>query len=448
MDDAKKLWRWWQSLLAPYGEVFTRPGWVRLVQWVTGTVLCWEEHTITQILVSLGLESRWRPLEYFAEYGSWNREAVERVTQQLIDREYSGQRWHRYRVVALDDTKEHRTSAKVWGTCTMHESTARCPNRAETVRVHNWVVLGDLVPGPRWQFLPHTTRLYHRACQLPAGEKFRKKTELAVAMLRQAQAASSTSVLAVFDGAYAVDTVIEPLLQPPPGQRRIDFVTRLRLDARLYAALIPKPGANGRPRKWGRRLPAPQHHAQWSPTWQKGKASVYGRIRNFRFKKLRCHWAVSGPKEKVHAFVFEVEGYDKPWYIVTSALDLSAAQVVTVFAARFRQEDAFRDHKQRLGMEECRAWTKQPILRTFQVQMIAMTLLRLLQRQLDRAWGQGTWWLLPDWKRHKKHPSVLDLRRLFWKHRESFSQFLLKLEEIEKLPNTTLRRGNQAAEAA
>src|SRR5262249_3884151 len=43
-------------------------------------------------------------------------------------------------------TKVHRTSADVWGTCTFHEYTARCPNRASTVRAHNWVVLGALLP--------------------------------------------------------------------------------------------------------------------------------------------------------------------------------------------------------------------------------------------------------------------------------------------------------------
>ena len=69
----------------------------------------------------------------------------------------------------------------------------------------------------------------------------------------------------------------------------------------------------------------------------------------------------------MHAFVFEVEAYDRLWFLVTTALDLSSEQVVEAFAARFRQEDGFRDHKQRMGMEECRAWTKEPVLRTFQV---------------------------------------------------------------------------------
>ena len=38
--------------------------------------------------------------------------------------------------------------------------------------------------------------------------------------------------------------------------------------------------------------------------------------------------------------------------------------MVELFTARFRQEDAFRDLKQRLGWEECRAWTANPIQRT------------------------------------------------------------------------------------
>jgi hypothetical protein len=64
--------------------------------------------------------------------------------------------------------------------------------------------------------------------------------------------------------------------------------------------------------------------------------------------------------------VVVVDGYEKLWFPVTAALDLSAAQVVAAFAARLRREDGFRDHQQRLGMEECRAWTKEPMLRTFQ----------------------------------------------------------------------------------
>jgi DDE superfamily endonuclease len=447
MDEATQLWEWWQALCGHFTAVFTQPGWVRFVQWVTGMVLCWEEHTLTQIVTALGLESRWRVLEHFAEYGAWEREVVERQTLRLIEQERPA-RWGRYHPVALDDTKLHRSSAKVWGTCTFHEASARSPNRAETVRAHNWVVLGTLVPGTPWTYLPHAARLYCRQTQLPPGETFHTKTVWAVELLRQADAESTAPILGVFDGAYAVETVVRPCLNPGPEQRRIELLTRLRVDARLYHPVVSQPRRKGRPPTWGERLAAPQHHVYWSTAWQVGRAWVYGRSRTFRYKQRRCRWAVSGPAIPVHVFVVEVPGYREPWFLVTTALDLSAAQVVEAFAARFRQEDGFRDHKQRLGMEQCRAWTKEPVLRTFQVQIVALTLLRLLQFRLDQTWGTGSWWLKPAWHAQKRHASIRDLCRLFWRHRAPFSQLLVALEERHKLDRALALQGNAVSRAA
>jgi hypothetical protein len=447
MHEATQLWEWWQALCGSFAVVFTRPGWVRFVQWVTGMVLCWEEHTLTQILTALGLESRWRVLEHFAEYGAWDREAVERQTLRLIEQERPA-RWGRYHPVAIDDTKLHRTSAKVWGTCTFHEASARSPNRAETVRAHNWVVMGDLVPGTPWTYLPHAARLYCRKSQLPAGETFQTKTAWAVELLRQADAESTAPIVGVFDGAYAVTTVVKPCLNPGPEQRRIEILTRLRVDARLYHPVVSRPRPRGRRPMWGERMAAPQHHLYWTASWRTGRAWVYGRIRTFQYKQVRCRWAVSGPEIPVHGFVVEVPGYRQPWFLVTTALDLSAAQVVEVFAARFRQEDGFRDHKQRLGMEECRAWTKEPVLRTFQVQMVALTLLRLLQFRLHQAWGVGSWWSKPQWNPQKRHASIRDLCRLFWRHRAAFSQLLIALEERDKSSQALALQGNAVSKVA
>jgi hypothetical protein len=448
MDDAKGIVCAWQSLLSEFREVFTLGGWARFAQWVTGTVLCPEEHTITQILTAVGLESQWRNVEHFAEYGSWDRGAVERRLMQVVESEHPA-RWGRYHPVAIDDTKEHRTSAEVWGTCTFHESTARSPNRATTVRAHNWVVLGDLASGRPWTYMPLAARLYFRKSQMPVGERFRTKTAMAVEMLRVVAGESRAPVLAAFDGAYAMDTVIGPCLNPPPGRRRIEVVTRLRKDARLYE-LLPAAAKNpkgGRPRKWGKRLPAPQEHEKWNVPWQVGRAYVYGQVRTFRYKRLRCCWSVSGPQEIMHAYVFEVPGYDKLWATITSAADLSASQTLSANGGRFRQEDGFRDHKQRLGMEECRAWTKEPILRTFQIQMVTQTLLRLMQFRLEAIVGNA-WYSPPPWNLGKCHVSILDLRRLFWKHRSRFSQVMARWDDLQKPPQTKFRCGQAMTRAA
>jgi hypothetical protein len=242
--------------------------------------------------------------------------------------------------------------------------------------------------------------------------------------------------------------VVDPCLNPGPGQRRIELLTRLRVDARLYSPVVSRARPKGRRPKWGERLAAPQHHVYWSTAWRAGRAWVYGRIRAFRYKRLRCRWSVSGPDIPVHVFVVAVAGYREPWFLVTTALDLSAAQVVEAFAARFRQEDGFRDHKQRLGMEECRAWTKEPVLRTFQVQMVALTLLRLLQFRLEQTSGKGSWWSKPEWYTQKRHGSIRDLCRLFWRHRGVFSQLLVALEDREKSCQALALQANPVNRAA
>ena len=125
----------------------------------------------------------------------------------------------------------------------------------------------------------------------------------------------------------------------------------------------------------------------------------------------------------VKAVVARVEGYRKRFTLVTSALALSGLQMVELFCARFRQEDAFRDLKQRLGWEECRAWTRNPIERTTQAVLVTMTALRLLQRELQEERGDD-WWLHPPWNPGKTRPSVLDMERLLREHREELRQGL------------------------
>jgi hypothetical protein len=437
---ATLLWSLWQALLAPFAPAFTPGGFRSFVVWITGLALNVEEHTITQSLIGLGLHDRWKQQENFAEVGHWNQELVEWGLAELLE-EAPGRFWHGYRVHALDDSKVHRCSKHVWGTCTFHEYTARCPNRAATVRAHNWVVLGGLLhnpDAPAW-FLPLTGRLYFRRSQLPTApdlEVFRTKNELAVEMLRQQADIYAGKHLAVFDGAFAVGNVVQPLANPEPGQPRIDFVTRLRHDARLCAWPPPKrrPGQRGPTPRWGRPLAPPRQGGRWPGDWQQGKAFLYGRVRSVRWKEVVCQWRVLGWQVLVKAVVAEVEGYRERFHLVSSATQLTGLQVVELFCARFREEDGFRDLKQRLGWEECRAWTKKPVLRTSWAQMVTMSLLRLLQLQLEQR-GQEDWWLRPPWNRRKTRPSILDLERLLRGQREELVELLrgwLETQEKEE----------------
>jgi hypothetical protein len=427
-----QLWLLWQAILLPVAVGFTRRGQQRFVEWVTGLALNVEEHTITQSLIGLDRVNDWKALESFAEYGSWSLPLLQWGLARRVDR-LPDRPWHGYRVWAGDDTKVHRNSKDVWGTCTFHEYSARCPNRASTVRAHNWVVLGALLPqgGQPAHFLPVAGRLYFRKTQLPPAEKgppiaFRTKCELLVELGREHAAACAGKTLGVFDGGFALRSVVRPLVMPAePDQLRVDILTRLRHDARLHA-LPPterRQGQRGASPKWGKRLPPPRQGGRWPGAWQQGTAFVYGRPRAVEYKEVICLWRVLGHDVPVKAVVARVEGYKKRFTLVSSATDLSGLQLVELFCARFRQEDGFRDLKQRLGWEECRAWTRQPIERTTQTLFVTMTALRLLQFELQAQQGDD-WWLHPPWNKGKTRPSVLDVERLLRQHRAGIQQCL------------------------
>jgi hypothetical protein len=431
MTEATLTWSIWQSLLQAFAHSFTRRGFRRFAEWITAMALNVEEHTITQSVLALEQPAAWKALENFAEYGGWHEGRVTYDLTRLVQTA-PGRTWHGYHVSAVDDTKVHRGSPLVWGTCTFHEYTARCPNRASTVRAHNWVVLGSVLHEPKkpgW-FLPITGRLYFRKSQLPAGPAgivaFRTKCELAMDLFReQARIAPGYKHLGVVDGGFALRSVVRPLVLPEDGSPRIDVLTRLRRDARLFA-LPPaeRPaGSRGPKPKWGRRLEPPCRGGRWKVEWRTGSAFVYGRERKVRWKEIVCLWGVLGWEAPVKAIVAEVEGYQKRFTLVTSAVELTGLQMVELFAARFRQEDGFRDLKQRLGWEECRAWTKNPIERTSQAQWVTMSLLRLLQFRLEAA-GEDDWWFRPPWHKDKDRPSVLDAERLMRRHRAEIQRLL------------------------
>jgi hypothetical protein len=150
-------------------------------------------------------------------------------------------------------------------------------------------------------------------------------------------------------------------------------------------------------------------------TWQEGEAFLFGRVRKVRWKGVVCLWRVLGHDVTVKALVAEVEGYKRRFTVVPPAVGPSGLQAAELFDARFRQDDGFRDVKQRSGWEGWRAWTRTPIERTTQVQWMTMSLVRLSQFRPD-AEGSTDWWSPPPWDKEKGRPSVLDVERPLGRH--------------------------------
>ncbi len=126
MTEAKLTWSIWQALLNAFAWAFTRRGFHRFAEWITAMAINVEEHTITQSVLALERAADWKALESFAEYGAWHDNRVTQGLTHLIATA-PGWDWHGYHISAVDDTKVHRSSSHVWGTCTFHEYTAPVP---------------------------------------------------------------------------------------------------------------------------------------------------------------------------------------------------------------------------------------------------------------------------------------------------------------------------------
>ena len=427
--DRQEVVEAWMSLLDEFSFCFTEPGRRRFAALATGALLCEGRPVVTEIVSALALESQWRSVEAFLEYGAWPLEELECALAQMA---FSCARWQEHQIWALDDLKVLKSGRKIWGACSFHEYTARSPNRPETVWAHNWVLCGALKVGAKKAFLPVLGRLYVRKGQMPEGERFRTKPQLAIEALRACARACRGPHLAIFDGGYAVSSVVEPLISPPVGEPRIEWLTRLRYDSRLYQPPAPhEPGRMGRPRKWGRRLAAPKDAHRWPGRWQEGTVNLYAKRRRMRYKQVLCQWHPAGASARVHAFAFQVQGYKRPWHLVTSELELKAQEVLEFYAARFSQEDAHRDLKQQLGLGAGQGRLKNVVLRTLQLRLVAMTLLRVLGAGLDLARGDG-WWGKPPWYPQKRRGSLRDVKRLLVGAKEHFSQLEWQRPIFEK----------------
>ena len=277
---------------------------------------------------------------------------------RLVEEEHPA-RWGGYHPVAIDDTKEHRTSEKVWGTCTFHECRARSANRARRfARTIGWC-WAICRPASRGPTCPWPRGCTFARANCPKAKPFARKRRWPWKCCgrrrgnRKSPFWPRLTGLRDGDGHWSV---------PESAGRNaaIEFVTRLR-KTRGCTSRCSRPrkirkaagranGANpacaAKPRKVGGAL-ATRPPIRLRP----------GAERPLQTPGMLLVGKRTGGDHVISA-CFEVPGYDKLWATITSAADLSAGQTLAANAGRFRQEDGFRDHKQRLGMEECRAGPK------------------------------------------------------------------------------------------
>lgn len=172
--------------------------------------------------------------------------------------------------------------------------------------------------------------------------------------------------------------------------RRITVVTRLRLDAGLYAPAPQRlPGQTGRPRKKGNRLPTLAQVADCPETqWQRLTVSGwYGPTeRLLDLCTGTAVWYHSGEPLVPLRWVLlrDPAGKFQTQALLCTEPDASPEQVLRWFQQRWQMEVTFQEVRTHLGVETQRQWSAAAIERTTPALLGLFSLVALMADRLPQ----------------------------------------------------------------
>jgi Transposase DDE domain len=433
------------GLLAAFAPCFGAPSYRTFELLIVGWVHCLGRRTITAVALASGAAGS-RHISVFHRFFSraaWVVDDLGRVVFGLAAAWIpAGQPLY----LVIDDTLA-RKGGKGVALASMHHdpllSTARKPFFSFG---HVWVVLALWVPlpmgGQRGFALPILFRLYVggkrggqrdapsrattgtrlRAAQAahPPASKRPTKLELAREMVDLvATWAGDRLVYAIVDSAYAG----QELLRRRPAN--VHVVSRLRMDAALWTRpRRRRPGQIGRPRKRGKRVPAPQVLAAAWRRWRPLPVTLYGRQVSPLVFALTALWYAALPEHPVRIVVVrDPTGRRQDEAFFCTDRDATDAFILEGYARRWTLEVTFHDAKQHLGLADPQAQAPSAVRRTAPVAGLVYALVLLWYADHvhpDVVPGhRPTAWPDRPWYRAKAAPSFPDilaaLRRAGWR---------------------------------
>lgn len=188
----------------------------------------------------------------------------------------------------------------------------------------------------------------------PIPKKLRpKKTQLAAEMIvAVARRFPHVRFRVLADHLYNGKTVLHAVISEVDN---VHFVVRGRPDAALYELPPPRrPGQKGRPRVKGDRLPNPKQWAEDHPdAFERIEVDLYGHNVPVEVASFVAMAYRSLPGRLLrYVVVRDPDGIYQTTYIISTDVDVPAAEVAAALARRWPLERTFQECKQKLGLQD------------------------------------------------------------------------------------------------
>jgi hypothetical protein len=429
-------------VILTFARLFHQATWHYAQQLLTGAILAPGIRTVASVLRILGAAEERRFVNYHRvlSRAPWRPRAASRLLLRLLVRAFvpAGPV-----VFGIDDTLERRRGRCIRAKGVYHDPVRSSHSHFVKATGLRWLSVMLLAPIPwakRVWALPFLTALAPSSrYNEQRGARHKTLTDWARQLLRQtarwcAVLAPERSLIMVADSSFAVLELLAALAS------QMTCITRLRLDAQLYAPAPPRPmGTRGAPRKKGARLPSLAAVLTDPATrWQRVTVpGWYGSApREIELTSGTGVWYHSGMPVVPLRWVLVRDPRRRfdPQALLSTDPALAPVAIVQYFVRRWQVEVTFEEARRHLGLETQRQWSDQAIARTTPILLSLFSLVTLCATRLLRAGTlpvrQSAWY-------HKGTPTFSDalgaVRREWW-HVMGFSPSG-EIGDVQKSPS-------------
>ena len=425
----QRTWRWAEELLA-------------------GAVLAPGIRTVASVLRVLGRSGE----RHFVNHhrvlsrAAWSSRAAARVLLGLLVRAFVPEGPI---VLGIDDTIERRRGAHIAARGIYRDPVRSSRSHFVKTGGLRWLSVMLLAPIPwacRVWALPVLTALApSERYDSQRGRRHKRLTDWARQMLLQMRRwLPGRTLVMVADSSFAALDLLGSLAP------HMTCITRLRLDAQLYAPAPPRPrGTPGRSRKKGTRRPALSAvlldgKTRWQrlvvPRWYAHTA------RPIEIASDTAVWYHAGlPVVPLRwVLIRDPLGRFEPQALLSTQPEMAPLDVVQYFVQRWQLEVTFEEMRRHLGMETQRQWSTLAIARTTPVLLALYSLITLLATRLvqhrvlpirQAAWYRKT---LPTFS-----DALAAVRRHWW--RSIALSTSSRERDVIKVPRRVFQRLHEAA---
>jgi DDE superfamily endonuclease len=407
--------------LAGLPGLFTRPTWQNVLLLIAGAILAPGKRTVTAALRILGREQKNDFPIYHGVLNKavWSSRAVAGWLLRLLVTTFVGA--DATVVIGIDDTIERRWGRKISARGIYRDPVRSSKGHFVKTSGLRWLSAQLLVHIPwagRIMGLPFLTVL------APSKRFYADKPRSPKTLLDWARQVAlqihcwlpDRRIVIVGDTAFAAIEFLGAV------RNYVSVVTRLRLDANLYAPAPPRRPGRGRPPIKGKRLPTLTQVLHDAGTvWQRHTVTLwYGRTnRVVEIASATAVWYRSGlpPVPIRWLLVRDPRGELAPQAFLCTDLEAAPIDILQWFVSRWQLEVTFQEVRAHLGVETQRQWSDLAILRTTPALLGLFSLVTLWTHDLaadstlvpaTAAWYPKSYCTFSD--------AIAAVRRSIWQH--------------------------------